>query len=86
MSMKPTLIDDILGADVRKNKMITNQQLIEYSESKSNLHYVDITSPMMDENGKLKSEMFLEDGMHLNQHGYTFWDPVMKAAIDRVRK
>lgn len=86
MSMKPTLIDDMLGADVRKNKMITNQQLIEYSESKSNLHYVDITSPMLDESGKLKSEIFLNDGMHLNQHGYRFWDPVMKAAIDRVRK
>lgn len=85
MSMKPTLIDDILGADVRKNKMITNQQLAEYANSKSNLHYVDITSPMMDENGKLKSEIFLDDGMHLNSHGYAFWDPVMKAAMDGAK-
>ena len=86
MSMKPTLIDDILGADVRKNKMITNQQLVDYANSKSNLHYVDITSPMLDENGKLKSEIFLDDGMHLNPLGYTFWDPVMKAAMDSVGK
>lgn len=86
MSMKPTLIDDILGAEVRKNKMITNRKLIEYANSKANLHYVDITSPMLGENGKLKSEIFLDDGMHLNQYGYTFWDPVMKAAIDSLRK
>jgi lysophospholipase L1-like esterase len=86
MSMKPTLIDDDLGADVRKNKMITNQKLIEYTRSKSNLHYVDITSPMLDQDGKLREDIFIDDGMHLNPLGYTLWDPIMTAAIEKVRK
>ncbi|MDG1709321.1 MAG: hypothetical protein P8H03_11200 [Emcibacteraceae bacterium] len=86
MSMKPTLIDEKLGADVRGNKMIANQKLIEYTNSKPNLHYVDITSPMLDQNGELRADIFIADGMHLNPLGYTLWDPVMKAAIEKVRK
>jgi len=30
LSMKPTLIDDFLGKDVRKNKIITNEKLKAY--------------------------------------------------------
>ncbi|MDG1996560.1 MAG: hypothetical protein P8J14_08705 [Emcibacteraceae bacterium] len=86
MSMKPTLIDDDLGADVRGNKMIANQKLIEYTNSKSNLHYVDITSPMLDKNGELRADIFIADGMHLNPLGYTLWDPIMKAAIEKAKK
>jgi lysophospholipase L1-like esterase len=86
MSMKPTLIDDILGREVRSNKIITNQKLIEYANSKSNLHYVDITSPMLDQTGKLRADIFIADGMHLNSMGYTLWDPVMRKAIEDVRK
>lgn len=85
LSMKPTLVDDIIGADIRKNKMITNQKLIEYSNSKDNLHYVDITTPMMKADGKLRSDIFIADGMHLNPLGYTLWDPVMRREIEKLR-
>ena len=86
LSMKPTLIDDVLGKEVRENKLITNQKLIEYTASKKNLHYIDLASPMMKENGSLKAEVFLDDGMHLNPLGYTLWDPVMRAEINRIRR
>lgn len=85
LSMKPTLVDDILGPDIRKNKMITNQKLIEYSNSKDNLHYVDITTPMMKADGTLRSDIFIADGMHLNPLGYTLWDPVMRGEIEKLR-
>lgn len=86
LSMKPTLIDDVLGKEVRSNKMITNQRLIEYSNSQDNLHYIDLASPMMKADGSLKAEIFLGDGMHLNPLGYTLWDPVMRAEINRIRR
>lgn len=82
--MKPTLIDDILGKEVRANKLITNQKLNAYADSKDNLHYIDITSPMM-VGEKLKDDIFIDDGMHLNPKGYTFWDPVLRQAISDLR-
>ncbi len=85
LSMKPTLVDDILGRDVRANKLITNQQLIEYAGSKDNVHYVDITTPMIVD-GKLRSDIFIDDGMHLNPLGYTLWDPVLKQKIESITR
>jgi lysophospholipase L1-like esterase len=35
---------------------------------------------------RLKDEIFLGDGMHMNKLGYDLWDPIVKAKIDEVRK
>lgn len=85
LSMKPTLIDDILGKDVRKNKLLSNQLLLEYAESKATLNFVDISSAMIGEDGRLKDDIFIGDGMHLNPLGYELWDPIIKRAIDSIR-
>ena len=85
LSMKPTLIDDILGKDVRKNKLLSNQLLLEYAESKATLNFVDISSTMIGEDGRLKDDIFIGDGMHLNPLGYELWDPIIKRAIDSIR-
>ncbi len=85
LSMKPTLIDDILGKDVRKNKLLSNQLLLEYAESKATLNFVDISSSMIGEDGRLKDDIFIGDGMHLNPLGYELWDPIIKRAIDNIR-
>lgn len=85
LSMKPTLIDDFLGKDVRKNKLLSNQLLQEYAQSKASLYYVDITSSMIDINGRLKGDIFIDDGMHLNPLGYELWDPIIKREIDSIR-
>lgn len=74
LSMKPTLIDDFIGKDVRKNKAICNQQLNAYCKEVQNLHFTDISHAMFNPDGKLRSDIFLADGMHLNALGYTLWD------------
>ena len=86
LSMKPTLIDDVLGKDVRKNKITTNEMLSAYSDSKDNLHYVDITDVMFAKGTRLKDEIFLADGMHMNSLGYTLWDPIIRAKIKQIRE
>ena len=86
LSMKPTLIDDVLGKDVRKNKFITNDLLAAYSTEQENRHYVDITSVMIEEGSRLKDEIFISDGMHMNNLGYTLWDPIIKEKISNILK
>jgi len=84
LSMKPTLIDDVLGKDIRRNKLITNEMLAAYSADKDNLHYVDISKVMFADEARLKDEIFIGDGMHLSKLGYDLWDPIVKAKIDQI--
>lgn len=86
LSMKPTLIDDFLGKDVRKNKIITNEKLLAWCNGEENLHYVDITNPMLQPGGTLRSDIFIPDGMHLNALGYTLWDPVIRKELAALPK
>ena len=86
LSMKPTLIDDFLGKDVRKNKIISNEQLLEYCQDEKNIHFVDVSTPMSKPDGSLRSDIFLSDGMHMNTLGYTIWNPIIKEKITSVRK
>ena len=81
LSMKPTLIDDFLGKDVRKNKIIANNMLSQYCSFEKNLHYVDITKVMIKPDGSLHADIFLPDGMHMNKLGYTLWNPIIRNKI-----
>lgn len=86
LAMKPTLIDDFLGKDVRKNKVETNKRLLTYSESDDNIHFVDITKPMLNQDGSLRSDLFNSDDMHLNTLGYSLWTPIVKEKILSLTK
>ncbi|TYA59292.1 SGNH/GDSL hydrolase family protein [Formosa maritima] len=86
LSMKPTLIDDFLGKNVKENKVITNIKLQEYCTEKVNLHYVDVTKTMYESNGKLRSDIFLSDGMHLNSLGYELWNPIIIEKLKKIYK
>ncbi len=86
LAMKPVLIDDFLGKDVRKNKGITNKMLDTYCQAEKNLHYIDIAKIMFKSNGTLRSDIFLSDGMHLNHLGYSLWDPIIKAKLNELSK
>lgn len=53
------------------------RQVLEGDSSKL-CHYVDIASPMLNENGEITSEWFVEDGLHLNEKGYELWTNILK--------
>ena len=41
------------------------------------LEYVDIWNPMLGENGKPMPDLFVKDGLHLSDKGYTMWTAVV---------
>jgi lysophospholipase L1-like esterase len=86
LSIKPALIDNFLGIEVRKNKLITNKQLLEYCNDERNLHFVDIATPMFKPDSSLRSDIFLSDGMHLNSLGYALWNPLIREKIENLIK
>ena len=86
LSMKPTLIDDFIGKNIRHNKNIANQELANYSKSDSKIHYIDISKPMIKTDGSLRSDIFINDGMHLNKLGYSLWTPIIRNKVNQLHR
>ena len=86
LSMKPVMVDDFIGKDIRTNKMITNNQLLNFSNEENNVEFVDLATPMLNSGGTLKTEIFIEDGMHLNQLGYDIWNPIVRNILQKITK
>lgn len=53
-------------------------------ESRASGFYVDVFSPMLDESGKPRGELFLADGLHLSREGYRLWGHVLDSYRDRI--
>ena len=47
------------------------------------LFYVDIAGPMLNDEGKPRPELFLDDRLHLSASGYNLWRDVVGRALER---
>jgi len=61
-----------------KNKYITfNNKLERYCNRTKNADFVDVWTPMLDKQGNVFKDIFLEDGLHMNKKGYDIWGNVI---------
>lgn len=61
-----------------KNSYITfNKKLKKYCEKNGKLEFADVWYPMLDNNGNVFKDVFLEDGLHMNKKGYDIWGKVI---------
>lgn len=62
-----------------------NRLVEAFSASDARLRYVDVASPMLGPTGKPRRELFVKDGLHMNDAGYRLWNelvtPVVQAAF-----
>jgi lysophospholipase L1-like esterase len=56
-----------------------------YAENKF-LIFVDTASLMLGEDGSPKKDLFLDDGLHLNEAGYSLWMSVVKSHLQKAIK
>jgi lysophospholipase L1-like esterase len=49
------------------------------------LHYVDISEPMLGEDGTPRPELFVADNLHLSPAGYDVWTPIVARAVEVLR-
>jgi lysophospholipase L1-like esterase len=49
-----------------------------------NTWFIRTDFAFLDLNGKPKTELFIEDKLHLNQQGYAIWTDIVKKEIDRI--
>lgn len=69
ISMKPSPSRQLL-----LSKMIRGNELIrKFLASKKRTAYIDVYREMIDDEGKPRTDIFLDDNLHMNEEGYAIW-------------
>ena len=55
----------------------TNLLIKKFLSARKNTHYIDITKGMQDAEGKVRTDLFLEDQLHLKPEGYAIWAKII---------
>jgi len=66
------LVDKIREAD---------RLIREYASGQKNIDYIDVFTPMLDEQSMPRKELFREDGLHLNREGYKLWVSLVRPVL-----
>ncbi len=56
---------------------VFNRLLKNYAEGHSQLFYLDVWNPMLDNQGRPISDIFIADSLHMNRKGYLIWKEVI---------
>ena len=79
ISAKPS----IMRWDLRKKYIQLNKKYKNLALKNKNIHFADTWSEMVDSR-KLKTDIFVEDGLHLNHKGYKIWERVLRPILKKT--
>lgn len=63
----------------RKYKRL-NKKLSNFAKERDGVEFVDVWNPMLD-GRRVKSDIFVEDGLHMNEKGYEIWYTTLKEYV-----
>ena len=82
ISIKPSPVrEKVLKTAIQANKLIKN-----YLQSQTNIRFVDVFTPMLTSDGKLRPELFLPDMLHMNAKGYKIWTKIIEPYLMKPAK
>jgi lysophospholipase L1-like esterase len=55
-----------------------NQRMGQLASSKKKVYFIDVWTPALDADGNVVKDIFLEDGLHMNEKGYAIWVSVIR--------
>lgn len=59
-----------------------NMLIKSYALLHDKVKYVDVFHPMLTESGAIKSDIFIEDNLHMNAKGYDIWQKIIRPYLD----
>lgn len=63
-----------------------NELVRKYTEGRKDLIYIDVSAPLFDKGGVIRSELFLGDRRYLNAEGYRLWTLILKPKLTELMK
>ena len=77
ISIKPSVLRQTVWPEAER----TNQLLKALCDKNDSLTYVDVATPMLDANGEVKRDIFVDDNLHLNEKGYNLWTAAVRSVL-----
>jgi lysophospholipase L1-like esterase len=74
VSMKPSPSRQLILGKIREG----NRLIRQYLKSKRKTAFADVYSEMIDDEGKPRAEIFLNDNLHMNKQGYAIWQKILE--------
>ncbi len=63
---------------LRKQYLEVNDKLKKYADRKPKIDYVDVWTPMLDQDGTVFKDIFIKDNLHMNAKGYEIWGKTIR--------
>jgi lysophospholipase L1-like esterase len=63
--------------ELRKDYELLNKKLKHLAKKTDKTEFADVWSAMLDENGNVFQDVFLNDNLHMNKKGYDIWGKVI---------
>ena len=60
-----------------------NQAIEATCQTNNRLQFLDIWKPMLGEDGQPRPELFIKDGLHLNEQGYKLWSGLLRPHLNK---
>ncbi|MDX1382973.1 MAG: GDSL-type esterase/lipase family protein [Thermoanaerobaculia bacterium] len=73
IAIKPSLARWGMWAEMKA----ANAAIARAAAGETRLHFVDVASPGLGRDGKPRQEIFVDDGLHLNEAGYRMWTEIV---------
>lgn len=59
-----------------------NERIRSFTLWRPNLEFVDVFDPMLGNDGRPRSEIFLDDDLHMNRAGYRLWAKIVRPYVE----
>lgn len=77
LSVKPS----VARVDVWPAAQKVSARLAAIAEADPLVHYIDVATPFLKADGSVMTDIFIEDGLHLNDKGNQIWGAAIKAGL-----
>lgn len=74
VSMKPSPRREKVLTEMKKG----NKQIKKFLRKQKKAVYVDVFTPMLNADGSIRKDIFLDDNLHMNAAGYKIWQPLIE--------
>jgi len=77
LSIKPSPLRWAKWPQMRR----ANELIRAFCESRPQLHFIDVGSPMLGDDGRPRADLFESDELHLNTKGYELWTSLVRPIL-----
>lgn len=77
LSVKPSIARE----DYWPTAVALNQQYQSLAASDPRIHYIDVATPFMRADGRVRDDIFVQDDLHLNETGYDIWAQAIREVL-----